>query len=82
MFQVARLVGDTLKEVIAAHDQSGHEADSTFTGTLILGGQIAGMPPRLFLIYPEGNFIEAPEDSPFLHARCSRTLSVRRRPLR
>ena len=23
------------------------------------------MPPRLFLIYPEGNFIEAQDDSPF-----------------
>lgn len=66
MFQVARLVGDSLKEVIAANAQTGLEANSTFNSTLILGGQIKGMPPRLFLIYPEGNFIEAPEDSPFL----------------
>ncbi len=66
MFQVARLVGDSLREVIAANSQTGQEADSTFNSTLILGGQIKGMPPRLFLIYPEGNFIEAPEDSPFL----------------
>ena len=29
-------------------------------------GQIAGMPPRLFLIYPEGNFIEASAETPFL----------------
>ena len=66
MFQVARLVGDTLREVIATRSESGPTADSTFSGTLILGGQIAGMPPRLFLIYPAGNFIEAREDSPFL----------------
>lgn len=40
-------------------------ADSSFNATLILGGQIAGGPPRLFLIYPEGNFIETGLDTPF-----------------
>lgn len=65
MFQVARLVGDTLKEVIQANANSGQTAQSAFNATLILGGQIAGMPPRLFLIYPEGNFIEAQDDTPF-----------------
>ena len=66
MFQVARLVGDTLKEVIAANAQTGQKADSTFNATMILGGQIGGGEPRLFLIYPEGNFIEASDDTPFL----------------
>ena len=32
---------------------------------IILGGQIAGGEPHLYLIYPEGNFIEASEDTPF-----------------
>ena len=31
----------------------------------IHAGQIKGMSPRLFLIYPEGNFIEASTDTPF-----------------
>jgi putative proteasome-type protease len=65
MFQVARLVGNTLREVIAANAQTGLQA-STFNSTLILGGQIKGMPPRLFLIYPEGNFIEASAETPYL----------------
>lgn len=65
MFQVARLVGDTLREVISTHERTGQEADSTFNATLILAGQIKGMEPRMFLIYPEGNFIEASEDNPF-----------------
>jgi putative proteasome-type protease len=65
MFQVARLVADTLREVIDTHAQVGQRADSTFNATLILGGQIAGTEPRLFLIYPEGNFIEAGSDTPF-----------------
>ncbi len=65
MFQAARLVADTLRDVISRHAQTGQQADSAFHATLVLGGQIAGGPPRLFLIYPEGNFIEAGEDTPF-----------------
>lgn len=65
MFQVARLVAGTLREVIETHAQGGQRADSAFNATLILGGQIKGTPPRLFLIYPEGNFIEAGSDTPF-----------------
>ncbi|MCB1441007.1 MAG: proteasome-type protease [Nitratireductor sp.] len=65
MFQAARLVGDLLRETIAANAQSGQRADSTFNATLIMGGQIKGTEPRLFLIYPEGNFVEASADTPF-----------------
>lgn len=65
MFQAASLVAETLCEVIARHRAEGQQADSTFGATLILGGQIVGGPPRLFLIYPEGNFIEASRDTPF-----------------
>ena len=66
MFQAAKLVGATLREVIK--DQSGNggpEADSPFSATLILGGQVRGGEPRLFMIYPEGNFVEASHDTPF-----------------
>ncbi len=65
MFQVARLMGDTLREVIAQHADSGQRADAAFNATMIVGGQIGGGEPRLFLIYPEGNFIEASIDTPF-----------------
>ena len=65
MYQVARLVADTLRDVIARNSDSGQRADAAFNATLLLGGQIAGGPPRLFLIYPEGNFIEAGGDTPF-----------------
>lgn len=66
MFQAARIVAATLRDVVAAHETCGMEADASFKATLILGGQIAGGPPRLYLIYPEGNFIESTEDTPFL----------------
>jgi len=66
MFQVARYVGGVLKEVIAQHAEAGERAESYFNATVILGGQVKGSEPRLFLIYPEGNFIEAGDDTPFL----------------
>jgi putative proteasome-type protease len=64
MFQTARLVGETVKEVIASTAPVGQNADA-FGASFILGGQIRGTDPRLFLIYPEGNFVEANEDTPF-----------------
>jgi putative proteasome-type protease len=64
MFQSARLVADTLREVIAKQADTGQSADA-FGATILLSGQIDGGPPRLFLIYPEGNFIEAGADTPF-----------------
>lgn len=66
MFQVARLVGDTLKEVISTSSPTGQTSDSTFQATLILGGQIKGGKPSIFLIYPAGNFVEISADTPFL----------------
>jgi len=65
MYQAARLVGETLRGAINQNAMSGQAASSVFNATIILGGQIRGMPPRLFLIYPEGNFIEASADTPF-----------------
>jgi putative proteasome-type protease len=66
MFQVAKYVGQTLREVIAQNAEEGQRAESYFNATIIVGGQVKGSDPRLFLIYPEGNFIEAGEDTPFL----------------
>ncbi|UDL90267.1 peptidase [Mesorhizobium sp. PAMC28654] len=65
MYQTVRLVGDTVKEVIAHSSPAGEKADSYFNASFILGGQIKGSEPRLFMIYPEGNFIESTDDTPF-----------------
>lgn len=65
MFQVARLIGETLKEVIARNAATGQSADAAFNATVLVGGQIKDGEPRLFLVYPEGNFIEASTDTPF-----------------
>ncbi|MAU95671.1 peptidase [Aurantimonas sp. 22II-16-19i] len=65
MFQTAKLIGETVKEVISGTAQGGQSADAVFSASFIFGGQIKGGRPRLFMIYPEGNFIEAGADNPF-----------------
>jgi putative proteasome-type protease len=66
MFQVATQVGTLLCETIRKRQMSdGHGGGPRFTASMIVAGQIKGMEPRLFLIYPEGNFIEASFDTPF-----------------
>ena len=68
MFQIATLVGDTLREVINRYSPLSSPGASPFAATFILGGQVQGEAPRLFFIYPEGNFIEAGQDSPFFQS--------------
>jgi putative proteasome-type protease len=65
MYEAARIVGDTLREVIA-RDGSFVAPYGDATGSFIVGGQIAGEAPRLFQIYAAGNFIEASSRSMYL----------------
>ncbi len=68
MFQVATLVGDTLREVINRYSPLSAPGASPFAATFILAGQVQDAEPRLFFVYPEGNFIEAGEDNPFFQS--------------
>lgn len=66
MFQAAVETGKALRQVVLeTQEENGDQGRGRFTASLILAGQIKGMEPRLFLIYPEGNFIEASWDTPF-----------------
>lgn len=66
MFQVAVETGKLLRETITqTQTENGQRGKGRFTASIILAGQIAGMEPRLFHIYSEGNFIEASYDTPF-----------------
>lgn len=66
MFNVAQIVGRTLQEVIEENGEQVRENGGDPSSTFILGGQIKDRSPRLFLIYPAGNFIEATAETPFL----------------
>jgi putative proteasome-type protease len=65
MFDVASVVGGKLREVIE-RDGKYVEPYGDPSASFLVGGQIAGEPPRLFEIYSAGNFIEASGRSCFL----------------
>jgi putative proteasome-type protease len=65
LLKVAQMIGDQLAHVRREVDEKMSMAQGV-TASMIVAGQRAGGAMRLFLIYPEGNFIEATEDTPFL----------------
>jgi putative proteasome-type protease len=65
LYRAARLVGDALREVRRLDGPSLEQSGGGFNASFILGGQIGPEVPRLFHIYPEGNFIEATADTPY-----------------
>ena len=65
MFEAARHIGDVLRAVHRRDAESLAAFGIDFNASLILGGQIAGEPPRLFSIYAAGNFIEATRETPY-----------------
>jgi putative proteasome-type protease len=66
MLKVAHIIGDTLAQVRREIDEKLTMMEQGATASMIVAGQRRGGEMRLFLIYPEGNFIEATEDTPFL----------------
>jgi putative proteasome-type protease len=66
MYDAAEYVGD-----VSTRTQKDTAAQSQYTGvdlrvTLILGGQIRGEAPALYLVYPEGNCIASSPETPYL----------------
>lgn len=66
MLQVATIIGRTLNRTRREIVDQCRDLNQQASASMIVGGQRAGGEMRLFLIYPEGNFIEATEDTPFL----------------
>lgn len=63
MFEVARLLGDALREVKTRDGPYLTQNNIDSSANFIVGGQIKGEPPRLFHVYGEGNFIEATSET-------------------
>ncbi|APX21651.1 MULTISPECIES: proteasome-type protease [Salipiger] len=66
MLQVAEIVGSMLSDVTSEVASKMERMSQKATASMIVAGQRKGGPMRMFLIYPEGNFIEATADTPFL----------------
>ena len=65
MFDVATLAGDALREMQKRDGQMLMQSGIEATANLIIGGQIKGEHERLFHLYPQGNFIEASDETPY-----------------
>jgi len=60
LYEAAELVGKTIREVLARDGNGSTQGQGVdFSCSFLVGGQIRGEAPRLFQIYPQGNFIEA-----------------------
>ncbi|HEY6916215.1 MAG TPA: peptidase [Allosphingosinicella sp.] len=65
MFRAAQLVGEAVQLVRHAMEPALAAQDISTNVSLLVGGRIGTEPPRLFLIYSAGNFIECHPESPF-----------------
>ena len=62
---VADYIGQLSLEVQHKYAPAGEEAGFNAEASFILGGQIRGEEPEIYLIYPEGNHIHASSRHPF-----------------
>jgi putative proteasome-type protease len=66
LYDAARIVGDCVRRV-SDIDRASLERDSyNFNVHLLIGGQVRGKDPNLYLVYPQGNPLAATEDSLYL----------------
>ena len=54
------------REVAAEHKDALAGVGADGTATFILGGHVGDEMPDILLVYPEGNYIRASDDRPFL----------------
>ncbi len=66
MLRVAEIIGRTLAGVTVEISEKLSAMKQAANASMIVAGQRQGGGMRLFLIYPEGNYIEATEDTPYL----------------
>ena len=66
MYDAARVIGEQVRRVGAMDREALEKDDYKFNVHLLLGGQVKGSPPELYMIYPQGNPLAATEDSPYL----------------
>ncbi|MES2771151.1 MAG: peptidase [Pseudomonadota bacterium] len=65
IFDAATLLGEALREVKRRDGATFLANNIDASSSFIIGGQIRGERQRLFMVYNEGNFIEATTDTPY-----------------
>ena len=65
LFEAALYIGELSRTVVKRHREGLSTVGADATSTFILGGQIHGDRPDIFLVYPEGNYIRVSDTRPF-----------------
>jgi len=63
--EAAEYIGQLSSSQQQKHISAAAGAGVDTSASFILGGQVAGGPPRVYMIYPEGNFIKATSENPY-----------------
>ena len=66
LFEAADYVGKVSLGVQRDHGPALQASGVNAETTLVLGGQIQGQPPGLYMIYPQGNYFAASPETPYL----------------
>jgi putative proteasome-type protease len=66
LFEAALYLGRLSQSVAGNHWSALNAVGADGTASFILGGQVAGERPDILLVYPEGNYIKASDERPFL----------------
>jgi putative proteasome-type protease len=66
MYEIARYVGAKVRQVIETHRAWLKQDNIDYQCSLLLGGQVRGEETSLYLIYSQGNFLQATPETPFL----------------
>jgi putative proteasome-type protease len=66
MYDAVRVVGEKVRAVREVDKAALEQDDYKFNVHLLVGGQIKGELPQLYMIYPQGNPLQTSEESPYL----------------
>jgi len=66
LFEAADYVGRVSRSIQDRHSVAFANSGIAGGSSIILGGQIRGSTHNIFLIYPQGNYIRASDDTPYL----------------
>jgi putative proteasome-type protease len=66
VFDAARYVGAINYRVQQEHAEALKQSGASAEASFILGGQLSGKPHEIYLIYPQGNYIAASSETPYL----------------
>jgi putative proteasome-type protease len=66
MYDAARIAGEKVRKVAEMDREPLERDDYKFNVHLLIGGQIKGENPSLYMIYPQGNPLQASEEAPYL----------------